>query len=481
MANKLILFMGVAMALLLPSAARTESLSQTAVKSSQVQTLELVVGKSKVIDTPVPIKRASLANPDVADTVVLSPTQIYLTGKAVGVTNLTFWQENGQILTIFDVVVSADLNRLKEQLQRLLPNERDIRVTADHDHVTLAGAVSSTAIVTKVREIAEAYAPKKVINLLQVGGVQQIMLEVRVAEMNRELTRRLGINFNYIDNNAFGVSALGNLTALGGGGSSAGQVTQTVTSVINALFGFRTGNVTWTTFIDALKDQNLLKILAKPTLVTLSGQDAQFLAGGEFPFPVPQSLGTVTIEFKKFGVGLSFHPTVLSSNHISMTVAPEVSELDFTNSVTIGGFRIPAITTRRASTVIELADGQSFAIAGLLQDTVREDIAKFPVLGDIPILGALFRSSSFRKRETELVIIVTPHLVKPLDLVKQTLPTDSYLEPNDFEFYLMGYTEGLTHRGGPVDPSASTGVTASGPGRPGRPGQMEGVFGHLAP
>ena len=467
-----VLLLCVSIALLAPSAARTEGLSQTAVKGSQVQTMELVVGKSTVIDMPVPIKRASLANPEVADTVVLSPTQVYLTGKTVGVTNVTFWQEDGKVLTIFDVVVTPDLNRLKEQLQRLLPDEKDVRVTANNEHLTLSGSLTSTANVTKVLEMAEAYAPKKVLNLMQVGGVQQVMLEVRVAEMNRELTRRLGINFNYRDNNAFGISFLGNLTSLPPLGVGGGTI---VTSAINAILGFQTGSVTWTTFIDALKEENLLKLLAKPTLVTLSGQDAQFLAGGEFPFPIPQSLGTVTIEFKKFGVGLGFRPTVLNNGHISMTVAPEVSELDFTNSVTVGGFRVPAITTRRASTVIELADGQSFAIAGLLQDTVREDISKFPVLGDIPILGALFRSSQFRKKETELVIIVTPHLVKPLDLAKQTLPTDSYLEPNDFEFYLMGYTEGRAYREGSAVPSSSSGMMVPGPGR------MEGSFGHIAP
>ena len=491
MGRRGVLLLCVSIAVVAPSAARTEGLSQTAVRGSQVQTMELVVGKSTVIDMPVPIKRASLANPEIADTVVLSPTQVYLTGKTVGVTNVTFWQEDGRMLTIFDVVVTPDLNRLKEQLQRLLPDEKDVRVTANHDRLTLSGSVSSTSSVTKVLEMAEAYAPKKVVNLLQVSGVQQVMLEVRVAEMNRDLSRRLGVNFNFVDRNGFGISSLGSLTNLAGGSSissfstgfsgggpttfGVADVSQTVTNVINILAGFKTGSITWTTFIDALKEESLLKILAKPTLVTLSGQDATFLAGGEFPFPVPQTLGTVTIQFKKFGVGLSFQPVVLSNNHISMTVAPEVSELDFKNAVSIGGFIIPAISTRRASTVIELADGQSFAIAGLLQDNVRETVSKFPVLGDIPILGALFRSSTFLKSESELVIIVTPHLVRPLDLAKQTLPTDSYLEPNDFEFYLMGYTDGRADREGSGVPSTASGTVVPGPGR------MEGSFGHIAP
>src|SRR5207249_12080066 len=215
-----------------------------------------------------------------------------------------------------------------------------------------------------------------------------------------------------------------------------------LSQAINALFRFNSGSASWTGFIDALKQHNVVKILAEPSLVTLSGQEASFLAGGEFPYPVPQALGTTTIKFKQFGVAVLFKPTVLSNSKISVAVTPEVSELDFANAISIQGFLIPSITTRRASTVVELGDGQSFAIAGLLRDTVREQISKFPMLGDIPILGALFRSSSFQKNETELIIIVTPHLVKPLHVAKQSLPTDFYVEPNDLEFYLMGQTEG---------------------------------------
>jgi pilus assembly protein CpaC len=216
-----------------------------------------------------------------------------------------------------------------------------------------------------------------------------------------------------------------------------------------------------------LKEEGLLKVLAEPTLITLSGKAANFLAGGEFPVPVPQSSAaggtTITIEYKPFGVGLNFTPTVLSNKKINMLVAPEVSELDFSNALTTSGFVVPAITTRRVSTVIELADGQSFAIAGLLKDDVREIVSKFPLLGSIPVLGALFRSTSFRKNETELIVIVTPHLVKPLDMAKQTMPTDQYVEPNDFEFYLLGSLEGM----GKVEPTKGSG--------------LEGNFGHIVP
>jgi pilus assembly protein CpaC len=331
-------------------------------------------------------------------------------------------------------------------------------------------------------EIAEAYAPKKVINSMQVGGVQQIMLEVRVAEMNRELVRRLGINLAAVASNAFGVSALGNLTSLFGPGGIAtplaGTIGQDVTSNINAIVHFPTGSITWTAFIDALKQQNLVKVLAKPTLVAISGQEAAFLAGGEFPIPVPQAFGVVTIQFKKFGVGLVFTPNVLNGKHISMNVAPEVSELDFSNALRLQGFTIPSITTRRASTTIELADGQSFAIGGLLRDNLRESVSKFPFLGEIPILGTLFRSSSFQKSETELLIIVTPHLVKPLDLTAQTLPTDYYLEPNDFEFFLLGLAEkgGFGGTVGRKSPAAEVLSNRVGGGN-----MLEGQFGHMMP
>ena len=217
--------------------------------------------------------------------------------------------------------------------------------------------------------------------------------------------------------------------------------------------------------------------MAEPTLITLSGRQASFLAGGEYPIPVPQAsygAAIVTIQYKPFGVALNFTPTVLSSGKISMLVAPEVSDLDFTQAVAIQGYLVPSLTTRRVSTTVELADGQSFAIAGLLKDEIREDVRKYPLLGDIPILGALFRSTNFQRNETELIIIVTPHLVKPVDMARQTLPTDSFVVPNDFEWYLLGTLEGT---GRTTNPSPSSGPPASLIRR----GGMEGDFGHIMP
>ena len=289
------------------------------------------------------------------------------------------------------------------------------------------------------------------------------MLEVRVAEMGRSTTKRLGINFNYVNGNDFGVSLLGGLSQLSDNVPTSGSFGLTVSPAVNALFRFSNGSSTWTGLIDALQEDGLVKVLAEPTLIALSGQTANFLAGGEFPIPVPQGLGTVAIDYKKFGVALNFTPTVLSEDVISIKVAPEVSELDFSTAVQFSGFVVPGITSRRASTTIELADGQSFAIAGLLQDSIKSQISKFPLLGDLPILGALFRSQSFIKNKTELIIIVTPHLVKPLNMAKQTLPTDNYIEPNDAEFYLEGRMEGREKA------------------QPGMRGKMDGAFGHSMP
>lgn len=608
-----LLFLSFTLYLLFPLQTLGETLPRFTIETGSPQKFSLIVGKSVVIKMNEPIKRVSISAPEIADALVLTARQISLIGKAPGVTNLTLWSLDNKVSAILDLEISPDISRLKEMLPNILPEEKEVKVTATHDNITLSGTVSNitnrdqilalaepffpkkvvnllkvesplsdanflrleeilhkilpeekdvrvTAIQDKVAmsgtvsskskieqiiALAESFLPKRVVNLLQVAGtpdvflsnisrfkealheilpeennikvmatnnmvtlsgtvssasnlsqvlslgesffpgekekprvvnllevagVHQVMLEVRVAEMSRSLLRRLGFNFNYLSSSGrnLGLSLLNNLTRLPDAGfPSAGTE---VMDPINLIFTFLSHGTTWTVFIDALKEKGLLKILAEPTLITLSGKTANFLAGGEFPVPVPQTgfANAITIEYKPFGVGLNFTPTVLSSKKISMQVAPEVSELDFSNAISFSGFVIPALTTRRVSTVIELGNGQSFAIAGLLKDDVREIISKFPLLGDIPILGSLFRSSSFQRNETELIIIVTPHLVKPLDLAKQTLPTDQFIEPNDFEFYMLGTLEG----------NKSIGLTSpsSNPSR-----GLEGGFGHIIP
>ena len=414
----------------------------------EAKKLELVSGKSKVLRSTLPIKRISLADPEIADFLLLSANEIYIKGKSAGTTNLTLWQ-NKSVVAVYDLEVVYDLSRFKQQLHDILPGERDLRVVSTNDSITLSGKISNASNLSQALSLANAYAPEeKINNLVQVGGVHQVMLEVRVAEMTRNLSKRLGINFAYTRGEDFAVSLLGGLSSFT---ESAGSGILNFSPAVNALFRFQYGAATWTYLIDALREDNLIKVLAEPTLITLSGQPANFLAGGEFPVPVPQGLGTVGIEYKEFGVGLQFTPIVLSEDKINIEVTPEVSELDFSNGIRLQGFVTPGIRTRRASTTVELGDGQSFAIAGLLSESIRADVTKFPLLGDIPILGALFQSKSFQKNETELVIIVTPHLVKPIELAKQPLPTDFYVEPNDLEFYFNGAIEGkLKGRSAPV-------------------------------
>ncbi len=429
--------------LLLIYPASTGAESAFILETIEAKKIEMVSGKSLILRSTEPIKRVSVADPEIADFLLLSANEVYLKGKAAGVTNLTLWQ-NKKLVAVYDLEVTYDLSGLKQQLHAILPEEDSLRVTSTNDSITLSGKITSAANLSQALAMAEAYAPKgKVNNLVEVGGVHQVMLEVRIAEMGRSLTKRLGINFLYQDGDQFAVSLLGGLVDFAQESLTGGL---TFSPAVTALFRFDQGGGTWTGFIDALREDGLVKILAEPTLITLSGQSANFLAGGEFPVPVPQGLGAVAIEYKTFGVGLIFTPTVLSKDKIAIDVSPEVSELDFSTAIRQEGFVSPGISTRRASTKIELADGQSFAIAGLLREAVRANISKFPLLGDLPVIGPLFQSKSFQKSETELVIIVTPHLVKPVELAKQSLPTDSYIEPSDAEFYLQGAIEGKSNR-----------------------------------
>jgi pilus assembly protein CpaC len=478
----LILLLALAAASICEAAAPTS----VSVNNLSSRRLTLAVGKSTLVESSEIIRRVSVAAPEIADTVALSARQVYVTGKASGVTTITLWGDGNRVAAVFDVEILPDVAALKEKIHQIFPGEKDVKVLATHESITLSGTVSSAPNVTQLVRLAEAYAPvdkatgkPRVLSLVEVGGIHQVMLEVRVAEMSQSLLRRLGVNFAYISESGanFGISLLNSLTKLPAAGWPGNPLA--VADSANWLFRFAGAGATWTGVIDALKENGLTKVLAEPTLITLSGRSASFLAGGEFPIPVPQSSGsggtTITIEYKTFGVGLNFTPTVLGNGKISMMVNPEVSELDFTRAVSLQGYIIPSVNTRRVSTVIELGDGQSFAVAGLLKDDVREVVRKFPVLGDIPVLGALFRSTEFQKNETELVIIVTPHLVKPLDMTKQTLPTDAYIEPDDFEFYLLGSLEGR----GKQDTVKST-PAASVPGLKKGSG-LEGDFGYMKP
>jgi pilus assembly protein CpaC len=434
----------------------------------------IAVGKSYVLPMPEAVKqsdhiRVTIGDQNIADFIFLPKVNsrdrvrnIYIKGLKSGATNLTLWK-NGQLFCVYDITVNFDISLLKQKIHEILPDEKDIRIFSTKDSATLSGTVSSTSNLDQVLVLSKAFCGEgNITNLLKVDGSQQVMLEVRVAEMSRRVLNRLGINFSVINSaGEFGVQLLGGLStfALGEGEIGDTEYSSDVTGLFRLLSDGE--HVQYTGIIDFLKGSGLVKILAEPTLITTSGHTANFLAGGEFPIPEIDDDGNQGVEFKPYGVELGFTPTVMSAKRIAIRVEPVVSELDFSVATTIGGAVVPGILARRASTMVELADGQSFAIAGILQETTRENISKYPGLGDIPILGALFKSKSFQKNETELVIIVTPHLVKPLNMAEQTLPTDFYIEPDDAEFYLWGIF-------GQSQKNAGVGEA-----------ELEGEFGHI--
>jgi len=356
--------------------------------------------------------------------------------------------------------VEADVSLLKEKLHQILPKEK-IGIEAAGDSVVLSGEVSGPVAQDTAISLAIPFAggkKEKVVNLLHVGGVQQVLVEVRLAEIARTLLDRMGINLNAISPSGnFGVQQIAGLAAIsllartinpsvgpgtGSSGAPGTVFTQGMSSNLESVAGFKGGGLLWTMFFDILKQKNLGRLLAEPNLVTTSGTEASFLAGGEIAVPVPQSgVGggtTVTIDWKKFGTQLVFTPTVLDEGKIAMKVNPEVSELDNSIGVTLNGTFVPGIRTRRMSTHLEVKDGQTFAMAGLLQGEDRNVINKFPLVGDIPILGNLFRSSQWQNSETELVVLVTPHIAKPLAPNAARLPTDKWASPSDGEKYLLG-------------------------------------------
>lgn len=394
----------------------------------QPERLHLMVGRSLVINSPARLKRVSVADPNIADAIVVSPYQLLVNGKAPGGVSLVLWDELDQSQT-FDLIVDLDIMGIEQKIREVFPQE-PVRVEASKDLVMLSGRMSSKAVADRILAVVSAITPK-VISLMDIPEPPPpatILLEVKFAEVNRRALLEHGVNF-------FSLGAAGNigtsstqqfagpqLRSLTRQGSvSENGVTELAsaefrfTDLLN-IFIFRPDLDLGTT-IRAMEQKNLLQILAEPNLLTQGGKEASFLAGGEFPFPILQS-GTatngITIQFKEFGVRLNFTPTQTAEGKIHLKVAPEVSALDFANALTISGFQIPAISTRRVETEMELEDGQTFAIAGLVDDRVTEVMSKIPGIGDIPILGYLFRSRHYSRTKTELLVMVTPRLVKPL-------------------------------------------------------------------
>ena len=420
----------------------TEAWAQVAVDAldvDQINAGEFVVpiNKSQVLKVDQPFTELLIGNSEIADVVALTNQSVYVLGKQLGTTNLTIYGAKRKLLAVLDLVVSYDVESLKAKLHDVLPGEA-IEVRTVNGGILLSGKVSNETSLSDALAIAEQYAPKAVTNAMSVQGSQQVLLQVKFAEVSRNVARQLGIGHDLA---VTGDLAFRLVT------SSALPLALGLPSGIATLN--TGGNPDLSTTFQTLEQKGLVKTLAEPNLIALSGDTANFLAGGEFPVPVAQDNNTITIEFKEFGVGLAFTPTVIGTDLINLVVAPEVSRIDPTVSVSTVtgldgvGISVPGLSTRRAKTTIELRDGQSFAIAGLLQEDYQNAISGLPWLADIPILGLLFRSTGFQRNETELVILVTPHLVKPAQSIAElTAPTDRLVMPSDSDLFLFGRTEG---------------------------------------
>ena len=400
-----------------PMAAQNAAPSAAAAQgtgSAGFERIVLTAGRSTVLNTVFDITRIAVTNPAIADAVVVQPRELLIDGKAAGTVSLIVWGRNER--SQYDIVVDPGVTALQQTFQQLFPGE-DLRVSMNDESIILTGKVSSNAVMLRAGEIAEGMSTKtSVVNLLQLpggSGSQQVMLQVRIAEVNRRAVQELGVNFFSTRPDATGRVTTQQFAAPDFDDDKAGGLN--FGDYLNLFFFNRTEGLGIA--IKALEQKGLFQSLAEPNLIAYNGQEASFLAGGEFPVPVVQGSGsasTVTIIFKEFGVRLNFKPTI-AGDSIRLKVRPEVSTLDYSNGVSLQGFRIPALITRRAETDVELRDGQSFAIAGLMNNVTQDDGANVPFLSKIPIIGYLFKSKADRKERTELMVLVTPHLVRPMN------------------------------------------------------------------
>jgi pilus assembly protein CpaC len=447
---------------------------------------QLVVAphQSQVLRVDRPYAQALIGDSQIADVLPLTNQSIYVLGKRNGTTSLTLYDRGRNLIAILDVVVGPDIASVRRQLEEFIPGERiDVRLAAGS--IVLSGVVTNAVAARRAVQIAEAYlaggnagdprsatqggaaqgpgaasssadpasvgSPSKVINMLSVGSSQQVMLEVRFSEMRRGAARQLGFNHSFISDSgnfqgSFGENAPSSVLLTNENGAPTIDISGILNAFGVAAAGFNIGNLNIFSALDALERKGIVTTLAEPTLIALSGETASFLAGGEFPIPVLQGGGDsnrsgITIEYKPFGVSLAFTPTVLADGVISLVVAPEVSSIDPGGSVTINGLVVPALQVRRARTTLELRDGQSFAMAGLMRRDFNSTVRRFPILGSLPVIGALFRSTAFQREDTELVIIVTPRLVRPVRPDQVRVPTDYVRPSSEADLFLNGRTE----------------------------------------
>jgi pilus assembly protein CpaC len=404
-----------------PTGTQTTTLPAQSEQPQGSAPLRVMVGKSLLINTTERLKRISVTDDNIAFARVITPTQILVHGRTPGEVSLLIWDELERSRS-FDLRVDVDVSACAEEERRVFPDER-ITVTPSRSAIVLSGHVTNEDVSKRAGELAAAYS-KNVVNVLTFGpvGAQEVLLQVKFAEVDRSALTQLGVNFvstgagNFIGTATTGqYGGFGSQQVSQGTGTSGGiQANETISNVLN-LFLFRP-DIHFGAVIEALRTQNLLQILAEPNLIAVNGKKASFLAGGQFPFPIVQpgaGFTAVTISFKDFGVKLDFTPVIMPNGNIHLTVAPEVSTLDFSNSLTISGFTVPALSTRKAETEFELQDGQSFVIAGLMDNRVTDINNKIPGLGDIPILGVFFRSKSAQRSHSELMVLCTVHRVSP--------------------------------------------------------------------
>ena len=442
-----------------PSVAQAETLR--VMRGAPSSALNVPMNRAVVVESDTPFAELSIANPAIADISTLSDRTIYVLGKEPGRTTLTLLGADGRLLSNVEVHVAPDIAEFKERLRQILPGET-IEVRTANDGIVLSGTVSSTAKLDRALDLAQRYAPDRVSNLMNVGGSQQVMLRVRFAEMQRSVRKSLGSSLaigGVVGDDIDLLSETGSFLDFQNG--LEGPITVQDGTEGVAVFGFEVGDVEVRWLLEALEQKGMVRTLAEPNLTALSGQEAKFLAGGEYPVPVAQEDGVVTIDFKPFGIELNFIPVVVDGDVINLSLEAAVSSIDPGNGTVTDGFEIDAFRRREASTTVEMRDGESFAIAGLLQDDFTDLNGQVPWLGDIPILGALFRSAEYERAQSELVIIITPHLVTPTRGEALALPTDRVTLPSEQELFLFGRVQGGTPRSGPAAEVAQQDFTGS--------------------
>lgn len=407
----------------------------------------LTTGQPVVMRTESPFTNIMVADEKVADVVVLTDRSFHLQGKTNGRTNIMLYDDDQRLLDVVDVTVGTDIPALKKGLYDMFPGER-IEVRELAGGIYLSGKVSSNSVSERAYQVAQRFAPDNVTNGMIVKDSHQVMLEVRFVEASRDAVKDLGVGLLVQNPSNFG--GAGYVPDAGDyiGGSRGGLLGGAIGAGGLTLLG-QSNSIPIDITIDALEEKGIIRTLAEPNVVAMSGETASFLAGGEFPVPIEGQNGAVTIQYRQFGVSLGFTPTVLDDGVINLKVAPEVSQLDTTRSVRIGGVEVPALSVRRADTTVELRNDQSFAIAGLLQNSSSDSTVQVPWLGDVPVLGSLFRSTRYKKNETELVIIITPRLVQPVsDINELATPADGLTRPSDAAKFLLGHNEGPKTSGG---------------------------------